>query len=203
MAHALRKRRYRPRGSMLKNDLPIAMPCHADWQKMTPKDGGRFCGDCKKVVRDLSKMSEADAKALLRRPPNEGLCVRYLYDRHGKIFFGGERAGSSRSGLVPATLLSRAKRTALAAAAVALPLSLAACSSSPLDMFDSKSHELENEELTPNMGGVSMDESQEQARASDAGADADASDAHDGDAEATDGGERDAAPEKDAGVIIP
>ena len=46
---------------MRKSDIAIPVPCTVDWQKMTPADKGRFCGDCKKVVRDLSKMSEAEA----------------------------------------------------------------------------------------------------------------------------------------------
>jgi len=111
---------------MEKKDLPIAAPCNADWRTMTPSDGGRFCGDCKKVVRDLSSMRERDARTLLRSPHNAELCVRFLYDRHGKVFFGGDQAQP----LVPATFLQRAKRVALTAAAVAVPLSLQACSPS-------------------------------------------------------------------------
>jgi hypothetical protein len=89
---------------------------------MKPSEKGRFCGDCKKVVHDLSRMRERDARELLSTPANEGLCVRFLYDKHGKVFFGGD--------LVPASFLQRAKRVALAAAAVAVPLSLQACSPS-------------------------------------------------------------------------
>jgi hypothetical protein len=112
---------------MDKRDLPIAAPCTMDWRSMTPRDGGRFCGDCRKVVRDLSKMSEREARELLRRPRNEGLCVRYVHDRHGKIFFAGDRSRD----LVPASsLLQRAKHAALAAAAVAVPVALAGCSGS-------------------------------------------------------------------------
>ncbi|HVH44152.1 MAG TPA: hypothetical protein VM925_17495 [Labilithrix sp.] len=92
---------------------------------MTPQDGGRFCGDCKKVVRDLSSMTEREAKALLRGTDNAGLCVRYVYDAHGRIIFGG--ASKTKTELVPATFLSRARRAAVALATVAMPLATQGC----------------------------------------------------------------------------
>jgi hypothetical protein len=140
---------------MEKNDVAIAAPCTADWRKMTPADGGRFCGDCKKVVRDLSTMRERDARTLLRSAQNGELCVRYLYDKHGKIFFAGDRPDVQ---LVPASLLARAKRVALSAAAIAVPLSLAACSPSAADATSSSSsQDLQNQELYENMGGAPSD----------------------------------------------
>ena len=111
---------------MDKRELPVAAPCTVDWRKMTPADGGRFCGDCKKVVRDLSTMTQQEARALLSQAGAGQLCVRFLHDRHGKVFF----ADQARP-LLPASLLSRAKRVALAAAAVAVPLALQGCSDPP------------------------------------------------------------------------
>jgi hypothetical protein len=140
---------------MKKSELPIATPCTADWRSMTPADGGRFCGDCKKVVRDLSTMRERDARNLLRSNDNGALCVRYLYDRHGRIFFAGD-AGDPQA-LVPASFLQRAKRAALTAAMIAAPLSLQACSaSSPSSSTyhaDPKTNH-DHEELMENMGGA-------------------------------------------------
>lgn len=133
---------------MEKTELPIAAPCTADWRKMTPADGGRFCGDCKKVVRDLSSMRERDAKTLLRSAGNGELCVRYLYDKHGKIFFAGDRA--DQPPLMPASFLQRAKRVAFAAAAIAVPLSLQACSASSSHAQPLPS----DDELHQNMGGA-------------------------------------------------
>lgn len=94
----------------------IGSPCGLDWRAMTPRDGGRFCGDCKKVVHDLSSMSEGEAKALLRGPETANLCVRYVYDAHGKILFDQK--------LVAPAFLSRARRVV---AAAALPLAIQAC----------------------------------------------------------------------------
>jgi len=137
---------------MEKTDLAIAAPCTADWRKMTPADGGRFCGDCKKVVRDLSTMRERDARTLLRSAQNGELCVRYLYDKHGKIFFAGDRPDVQ---LVPVSFLQRAKRVALSAAAVAVPLSLAACSPSADATSDGTLlQQLRNEEHYEMMGGA-------------------------------------------------
>jgi hypothetical protein len=71
---------------MNRTDLPIA-PCEVDWSTMTLADRGRFCGSCRKVVTELTHMTEAQARALLDSPPTEGLCVRYLYDERGEIVF--------------------------------------------------------------------------------------------------------------------
>lgn len=106
---------------MDKRNIPVGTPCHLDWRKMTPADGGRFCGDCKKVVRDLSALSEAEATELVRNARNEDLCVRYVYDRFGRVVF---RKGD---GIIPASLLLRGRRALLAVAAVATPFALQAC----------------------------------------------------------------------------
>ncbi len=113
---------------MKRDELPIASPCQADFASMSPvaalREKGRFCGDCKKVVHDLSKMTAREARSLLAAPKTEGLCVRYLYDAAGEIVFQREL------GIVPASELSRFARMARGAkiaVAVALPLSLTAC----------------------------------------------------------------------------
>ena len=81
----------------------------------------RFCGECKKHVHDLSRMTKGEARALLEGKATEGLCIRYLYDAHGDVVFADDRR------LVPASALTRAKRFVTAAAALALPMSLNAC----------------------------------------------------------------------------
>lgn len=107
---------------MDKRDVVIGSPCTLDWRAMTPRDGGRFCGDCKKVVRDLSGMTEGEAKTLLRGPDTSNLCVRYVYDARGRIMFSPQAPE-----LVPAGLLSRARRAAAVVVTAALPLALQAC----------------------------------------------------------------------------
>jgi hypothetical protein len=99
-------------------ELPISNPCTADWTTMTLADGGRFCGDCKKVVRELAQMTETEARRLLASPPTEGLCVRYVHDATGEIVF--------RRDVVPTARLARLRHAAVAAMALSLP-ALAGC----------------------------------------------------------------------------
>jgi hypothetical protein len=106
-------------------DLPIAKPCTADWTTMTLADRGRFCGECRKVVRELAQMTEPEARALLASPPTEGLCVRYVHDATGEILF--------RRDIVPVARLARMKRGAAAAIiAASLPVALAGCMGAPV-----------------------------------------------------------------------
>src|SRR5580693_5527482 len=107
---------------MRHTDVPIASPCAADWSTMSLADRGRFCGACRKVVRELAQMTEVEARALLASPPTEGLCVRYIHDARGEILFRRE--------VVPLARLAR--RAAALALAVALPVGAAACGSEAL-----------------------------------------------------------------------
>lgn len=182
--------------AMNARDVGVKSPCTMEWRKMTPADGGRFCGDCKKVVRDLSRMTEDEARTVLAKERHADLCVRMIVDRDGNVFFGANV-------LVAPSFLSRAKRVAAAAAAVALPLATQACTAvtQPLGITSSeqkadqdpdRTNDPDHYELT---GGVSADnEPRPHADASadaDAGVDEDASADAGGDA---DGG-TDAAPD--------
>lgn len=173
-------------------EIGIQNPCHLDWTKMSPREGGRFCGDCKKVVRDLSSMSESEARALVAKPRHDGLCVRMLVDRDGNVFFG-------KGDLISASLLGKAKRAAMAAAAIALPLASSACTAitEPLGLSEQE-ETTDPHELQPLMGGVAAPDDKAIAEDVDAGADAQKHDGGDTDSDAdlpsTDGG-ADAAPD--------
>ena len=39
-----------------KYKITIPEPCHEDWNKMSPKDNGRFCLSCTKTVVDFTSM---------------------------------------------------------------------------------------------------------------------------------------------------
>jgi hypothetical protein len=105
---------------MNRTDLPIATPCSVDWNTMTLADRGRFCGECRKVVRELAQLTEGEARALLASPPTEGLCVRYVHDTTGEILF--------RRDIVPVGRLARMGRAAAVAVAMAsIPLAAAGC----------------------------------------------------------------------------
>jgi hypothetical protein len=147
---------------MKKSDIAIASPCGQDWRSMTPRDGGRFCGDCKKVVRNLSDLSEQDARTLLDANTNAELCVRYLHDKHGKVFFAGEVPAHAR--IIPiGALLQRAKYVA---AAAALMSTATGC-----ELVGSGPHESE-QEVHENMGGAPWQPPPPVPEAEDAGTDA-------------------------------
>ena len=98
------------------SDIPIDTPCGADWSQMAATEArARLCVECNKVVHDLTAMSEREVRGVVGAGP---VCVRYLYDVHGRVLFGGAPAGAK---IVPASaLLSKAGRSRwLAAAALA------------------------------------------------------------------------------------
>jgi hypothetical protein len=101
--------------------VPLTFRCPADWDRMTPRAGGRFCGECQKVVYNLTAMGEEAARVLLRAHDKGDLCVRYAQNAEGNILFA-----PAAQPLIPGSLLDRAKRAAVAAT-LALPLT--ACSS--------------------------------------------------------------------------
>lgn len=67
--------------------LPIADPCHENWDAMDGEGARRHCEVCQTKVTNLSDMPEADARAFLRRKAGTNICVRYRSDREGNIRF--------------------------------------------------------------------------------------------------------------------
>jgi hypothetical protein len=106
---------------MNKGEVVIRTPCGADFDAMDPRGTARFCGSCNKLVHDLSLLGEAKARALLRSAP-ESLCVRYLHDETGKIWFG-----EAPTKLVATDRLTRGKRAMAAAALAVTPMLIQAC----------------------------------------------------------------------------
>lgn len=185
--------------AMTPRDVRITSPCTLDWTKMTPAQGGRFCGDCKKVVRDLSKMTERQARDLLAKERHQDLCVRMLVDRDGNVFFGGDA-------LVSASLLSKAKRAAAAAAAIALPFATQACTAvtQPLGLTASEQTSDDPPDHEPLMGGVAADDQKQIPDDQDAAADASTEAAADGgEADAAADASADAAPDADVDGGVP
>lgn len=131
-------------------------------------------------------MTEGEAKALLRGPDTANLCVRYVYDAHGKILFEQK--------LVAPAFLSRARRMA---AAAALPLAIQACDAGPSHADGDPGEVMgdiayvEPEPGTPILPAA--DASTDDASSSDAGAET-----TDGGDETTDGGDE----TTDGGVTI-
>lgn len=170
---------------MRRSDVPITTPCGADWNAMSPAGArARLCAQCDKTVHDLSAMKSAEVEALVAAGP---LCVRYLYDVHGRILFDVP-AGAS---IVPASALtSRAQRkrwAALAAVAVSA-IVFEACGGASGGFGDVSANGGAPDggrtvATPPAIGDDELD-----AGSSDAEADGDAGSEADGDADADDGG---------------
>ncbi|MBX3273763.1 MAG: hypothetical protein KF729_26095 [Sandaracinaceae bacterium] len=92
--------------------IEIITPCEEPWESMEPRDGGRYCGRCEKVVLDLSVLSRAQAEAKLRALRAAGAkdaCVQLAVDRFGDAVFSRpppRRAPHWAAGLVLVSALS-------------------------------------------------------------------------------------------------
>ncbi|SHG82632.1 CarboxypepD_reg-like domain-containing protein [Chryseolinea serpens] len=56
--------------------LSISSPCSEKWNDFTAASGGRFCGSCKKVVVDFTKMGDAEIVDFFRAKPTH-TCGRF------------------------------------------------------------------------------------------------------------------------------
>lgn len=65
-------------------DVRVATPCRADWDKMQGDDRARFCGSCTKHVYNLSDMTRADAERLIAEKEGH-LCVRFYQRADGTM----------------------------------------------------------------------------------------------------------------------
>jgi hypothetical protein len=66
------------------DQIQIASPCSADWERMEGDDRVRFCGECKKNVFNLSAMTRRDAEALLKET-NGNICTRLFRRADGTV----------------------------------------------------------------------------------------------------------------------
>src|SRR5829696_4745598 len=65
-------------------EVKVAAPCPADWEKMVGDERVRFCGSCNLHVYNLSGMTRREAEALVTN--SEGrLCVRFYRRPDGTI----------------------------------------------------------------------------------------------------------------------
>lgn len=67
-----------------REDVRIASPCPASWEKMRGDDRVRFCGTCEKNVYNLSDMSKRDAERLIREKEGD-MCVQLHLRADGTI----------------------------------------------------------------------------------------------------------------------
>ncbi len=63
--------------------ITIPEPCHENWDKMTPKDNGRFCLNCSKTVVDLTAMLPDEIQHYFISHKN--VCGRLKSEQLGEI----------------------------------------------------------------------------------------------------------------------
>jgi len=63
--------------------LNIPEPCHENWQQMTPREQGRFCGSCQKTVVDFSMMSDQEVLNYFLKADHK-VCGRFAEDQLDK-----------------------------------------------------------------------------------------------------------------------
>ncbi len=97
-------------------EVPVPNRCHADRERMRPSATGRYCGECKQHVHDLSSMTEPQARRLMARAAEERLCVSYSVEPDGSLRTAPERP----SAWVPMQRLVRKARPGLMAASLLL-----------------------------------------------------------------------------------
>ncbi|MEY5049340.1 MAG: hypothetical protein RLZZ175_2699 [Bacteroidota bacterium] len=57
--------------------IHIPKPCHADWDKMTPNEQGKFCSLCDKTVVDFTQMNEQEIKNYFILKTEERICGHF------------------------------------------------------------------------------------------------------------------------------
>lgn len=66
------------------DDVSVAAPCPAEWERMTGTEQVRFCSQCQLNVYNLSGMTRTQAERLIARAEGR-LCVRYYRRTDGTI----------------------------------------------------------------------------------------------------------------------
>ena len=57
--------------------ISIRKPCHENWNEMTPKEKGRLCDKCCKVVVDFTKKTTSQIVEFLETRSAEKVCGRF------------------------------------------------------------------------------------------------------------------------------
>lgn len=112
--------------------IELAFPCGATFADMASVDATkRMCGACSTIVHDLSAMTESDARTQLRST-SERLCIRYVHDATGKVWF---KEDLERASLISSSRLRKGARgvLAVASAVAAFVLTEACGGSNPFD----------------------------------------------------------------------
>lgn len=72
--------------NLLFDNIRIASPCNADWEKMKGDDKTRFCQQCQLSVYNISAMTAAESEILLlNRDGSKRVCVRIYRRADGTV----------------------------------------------------------------------------------------------------------------------
>ncbi|HSU27737.1 MAG TPA: hypothetical protein VLJ68_05105, partial [Chitinophagaceae bacterium] len=66
-------------GKQIKLSIPV--PCHENWENMSPVEKGKFCGSCQKQVVDFSNMSDRQVAEFFKKPSTGSVCGRFMSDQ--------------------------------------------------------------------------------------------------------------------------
>jgi hypothetical protein len=61
----------------IKQKITIPEPCNENWDKMTPKENGRFCMSCSKTVVDFTSMLPEEVQHFFIQNQNKKICGRF------------------------------------------------------------------------------------------------------------------------------
>lgn len=64
-----------------KIQLSIPVPCHENWDNMSPVEKGKFCGSCQKQVVDFTSMNDREVAQFFKKPSTGSVCGRFMVDQ--------------------------------------------------------------------------------------------------------------------------
>ena len=87
------------------DEISVAEPCGVDWDSMVGDERGRYCGQCRQTVYQLSSLSREEIGALIARDAG-ALCVRFERRGDGSVVVREPRPlGAARRWLAAAGVM--------------------------------------------------------------------------------------------------
>ena len=80
--------------------LSLRSPCPVRPTLTSVGDKTSACAQCNKHVHHLTRMTEAEGKAVVERAKTEDTCVRYVSDRSGNVVFAPKLRQIAAAGLL-------------------------------------------------------------------------------------------------------
>lgn len=109
---------------MHRKRLRIALACDVPYESMAPRDGGRHCAECDRVVTNVSAMTKREAIALYEARGGD-LCGYVVHDGRGEPIFAPEPRAPLALGVLVAGALAACEPQAAPPAEISASASLA------------------------------------------------------------------------------